>query len=810
MAKKKEKTETVRCPECNEDSPAGSETCISCGNPLTSGAAPDGEDGGGGGATQEKDLEELLSIPGVKKAKAEALHSAGYTGVAEVGAASPSELASIKGIGEKLASKIIRNAKEMVQPQEDSSLADWLAGEDDGLTAWLSGEERREAPMAEAAATPEAKTDSPLAKWLEGESESIDSWLEETTQLAKPEKKVPEKALRERESEVAGLRDVLLEKIRQIESGDFDAQALVDEVTRFKTDLDMERRRAVKLEEELENVKRGSIAVIKFIKKQQAQGIEGENLADRLATEMALKEDLEKKVAELEGVIASLREKAEKGLSDLAPEAQDLNKKDLDLSQKEAQLDAMERDLRNREQAFAEGLIDYAAGHEGGVDAATAKMLEQRSTESAEREKVLLEKVSDLEGKLSQAEIDLKHRDEMLKMAKGTSQNLDREALTKIEEAQRMERNLVLREQEVQRLKDEARIREDEMKRLKDTLAYKEDELLRREEDLMYRERLIQEESRKLSQMQVEMSSQDELTLKKRLEELQADVTAKEEEIRNKEKYLHVKEEELRIREQGLIDDEIEKRELDRLAEIKMEKVKTGTNRLDDLLLGGMPFGTNVMIYGPPFTGKEVLVNAFVAEGLKMGIPAVWIITEKSPKEIRDEMMYILSGYEEYEKKGLVRYIDTYSRSMGDETEDEYTDFIESPTDYESIQKIVESVTKQFKESHDYYRLAFRSISTMIAYLDPNTAFRFLSPIAGRRKRDRAVAMYTIEKGVHGEQEIQMLGSLMDGMIEFKVENLNTFLAVRGISDVQSRAFIRYSATKQGVNIGSFSLDHIR
>jgi hypothetical protein len=70
--------------------------------------------------------------------------------------------------------------------------------------------------------------------------------------------------------------------------------------------------------------------------------------------------------------------------------------------------------------------------------------------------------------------------------------------------------------------------------------------------------------------------------------------------------------------------------------------------------------------------------------------------------------------------------------------------------------------------------------------------------------------MYTIEKGVHGEQEIQMIGSLMDGMIEFKVENLNTFLAIRGIGDVQSRAYIRYSSSKSAVTIGSFSLDHIR
>ena len=271
-----------------------------------------------------------------------------------------------------------------------------------------------------------------------------------------------------------------------------------------------------------------------------------------------------------------------------------------------------------------------------------------------------------------------------------------------------------------------------------------------------------------------------------------------------------MKEEDLRAREQGLIGEEIEKREQDRLLELKQEKVKTGTSRLDDLLLGGIPFGSNVLIYGPPFTGKEVLMNSFIADGLKKGVPAIWVITEKSAKEVRDEMMFVISGYEEYEKRGLVRYIDTYSRSMGDESKDEYTEYVEAPTDYESIQKAIETTAKEVLSKHEYYRLAFRSISTLIAYLDPNTAFRFLSPVVGRRKRDKAVSMYTIEKGVHGEQEIQMLGSLMDGMIEFKLENLNTFMSVKGICEVQSRAFIRYSATKSGLNIGSFSLDHIR
>jgi KaiC/GvpD/RAD55 family RecA-like ATPase len=810
MAKKKKaQAETIECPKCGEASPSDSEKCEHCGEAMRGdgneppAAGTEANDEGAEGA-----LDELMSLPGVKKAKAELLHEAGFRSLADIREAKADQLASIKGIGQALAERLIQSAKEMAAPGGDRNLADWLSGEDDGLAAWLSGEERMEAPPAEAAAVPEMKHDASLAKWLAGEEESIDSWLDETAELAKPEKPVSKKDLRSREAEVSQLRDMLIEKIKQIESGDFDPKAIVEEIAGIKSELEAERGKASRLEEELENVKRGSIAVIKFIKKQQETGITGENLADKLAGEMAAKETLQQKVGELESLVKSLREKAESGISELPPDEKDLRRREMEVSSREAQLAAMERQMKAKEQSFADALIDYASPPP--TTSVDGGLLSERDEEFAAKERLMREKIEKLEADLSQATIDLKHMEETMKMSKGTSGDVEKEAMQKLQDAQRMERNLVLREQEVARLKEDLRIREEEMARLKEPLAYKEDELIRREEDLMYREKLLQEENRKLSQMQAEVGSQDEITLKRRLEELQGQVNAKEEEIRNKEKFLHVKEEELRIREQGLIDEEIERRELDRMAEIKLEKVKTGTSRLDDLLLGGIPFGTNVLVYGPPFTGKEVLVNSFVGEGLKMGIPAIWVITEKSPKEIREEMMFVLSGYEEYEKKGLVRYVDSYSRGMGDDSQDEYTDFVESPTDYEAIQKAVEEAAKTFKESHQYYRLAFRSISTMIAYLDPNTAFRFLSPIAGRRKRDRAVSMYTIEKGVHGEQEIQMLGSLMDGMIEFKLENLNTFLAIRGISDVQSRAFIRYSATKQGVNIGSFSLDHIR
>ncbi len=791
MAKKRKKAkdETATCPKCGKELPEGATECDSCAEQQSIDAAPD---------------EALISVPGVDEERAGILQAAGYNDIMALSEASVEDLAKIEGIGPGLAEKILKESRNRTQ---DDLLADWLSGEEEGLSGWLSGEKKPRMPSQAMVSEAKANVDPSLAKWLMGEEESLDSWLthEPTMPFDEPsDERVP----LEKEAELIELREVLRSKLSQLGTEGFDPDAFVDEMMNLRKGIADERARASKLEEELENVKRGSIAVIKFIKRQQGGPEKGENLADKLASEMALRETLENKVMELEGVIGTLRRSAEKGLSEMPPETQELKRMEIELSQKEALLEAREKELRSKEENIADGIIGYAEGQTAQAAAGQQAMALQH--EFATREQDLQKRIAELEGELSQANIDLKHMEETVELSKTSGTTVEAEVMRKLEEAQLIERKLVLREQEVERLKEEIRIKEDEFNRIKEPLAYKEEEMVRREEDLMYRERLLQEELKKATRMQAEMGSSDEITLKKRLEELQADVNAKEVEIRNKEKYLAAKEEEMRIREQGLVDEEIERREAERLAEMKTEKVKTGTARLDDLLLGGIPFGSNVLIYGPPFTGKEVLVNCFVAEGLKKGVPAMWVVTEKSPKDIREEMMFILSSYEEYEKKGMVKYIDSYSRSMGDETVDEYTTYIESPTDYESIQKAIETAAKGFKDSSEYYRLAFRSISTMIAYLDPNTAFRFLSPIVGRRKRDRAVAMYTIEKGVHGEQEIQMLGSLMDGMIEFKLENLNTFLAVRGVSDVQSRAFIRYSATKVGVNIGSFSLDHIR
>ncbi|MFQ5552975.1 MAG: ATPase domain-containing protein, partial [Thermoplasmata archaeon] len=436
--------------------------------------------------------------------------------------------------------------------------------------------------------------------------------------------------------------------------------------------------------------------------------------------------------------------------------------------------------------------------------------LAEKEREYLDKEAEMKRQVIDLEGEVERHKIEAKLKAEAMELSGQSGKDINAELTEKARELQLKERDVILKEQEMERLREELAVQQDEVNKLKEPLGYKEEELLRREEDLIYREKLLEQDKKRSAAARNQASSVEEAKLKERLETLKSEISQKEEEVRAKEAYLTSKMDELRLREQGLIEEDIEAREEERALEFKVEKVKTGTPRLDDLLLGGIPFGSNVSVYGPPFIGKEVMVNAFVAEGLKKGVPAIWVITDKTPDDIRDEMQYVVPGYEEYENLGLVRYIDAYSKGMGATTEDPYATYIDDPTDQAAILEAVDRVATEIMSEHKTYRLAFRSISTLMAYLDPASTFRFLQPFAGRRKRDKAVTLYVIEKGMHGEQDIQMLGSLMDGMVDFKVEQLKTYVSVKGISDAQSRAWIQYMYSKQGLSIGSFTLDHIR
>jgi KaiC/GvpD/RAD55 family RecA-like ATPase len=240
-------------------------------------------------------------------------------------------------------------------------------------------------------------------------------------------------------------------------------------------------------------------------------------------------------------------------------------------------------------------------------------------------------------------------------------------------------------------------------------------------------------------------------------------------------------------------------------------KIKTGVRRLDDLFYGGLPLNCNVFVYGPPFTGKLVLLDLFIAEGLRKGVPGVFILTDKTPSEIRESIRPILPKIEVYEKKGLLKFVDAYSKNQGIETEEPNTTYVEKPTDLDEIAMAVTNVQKVIEKDHKYHKLAFHSVSTVMAYTDAMTTFRFLQNLTSRNKRAGAISLYCMDEGMFSASEVQTLKHLMNGIVEFEVKELKSFLRVEGVCDVRTRGWIEYTHSSKNILLkGSFAVDHIR
>jgi KaiC/GvpD/RAD55 family RecA-like ATPase len=701
---------------------------------------------------------------------------------------------------------VVCGSKQDVAPAAgDRGAAAWLRGESSG-TPWLGG------------GGGDAR-DEALRKWLSGEDTAFQDWLgvptssgARSSSRAASDRLSDDKVRELREkalevdgmrAELAAMRSTLNRELVNFRQGKFDPVKYIEETANLSKQVQTELAKRKELEQEIEHIKKGSIAVIKYVKSQQLKGGTSPDMKKKLDEGEKAREALKGQLAELQSVNETLKKQVESGFAKMKPDQRDVKKREAEVAEHEAL-------LRAKEERLATMRPEEGGAPNEELKRRLEEELREKEQDYLAKEEQFKKRIIGLEGEVSKYKIDNKVRLEAQAYEGKTKTEIGGALTRKEQDILQRERTILLREQELQRLQDDLQVKDDEIRKVKEPLAYKEEELLRREEDLLYREKVIQAERRKVEEAKAQGASTEELDMKARLEELKGQINQKEEEVRTKEKYLTQKMEELRMREQGLITEDIEAREQELQIEVKQQKVKTGIPRLDDLMFGGIPFGINASVYGPAYVGKEVVVNLFMAEGLKKGVPVLWVLTDKGPADVRDEMSFVLQGYEEYEKLGLVRYIDAYSKSMGAEATDPNTTYIDEATDHQSILKAVEAIATEWKKKYPTYRLGFRSVSTLIAYLDPTTTFKFLQPFVGRRKRDKAVAFYVIEKGMHEEQEIQMLGSLMDGSIEFKVEQLKSFLSIKGICDVQSRGWIRYTYTKSSVSVGSFSLDHIK
>lgn len=465
---------------------------------------------------------------------------------------------------------------------------------------------------------------------------------------------------------------------------------------------------------------------------------------------------------------------------------------------------------------------------------------------------------------LKQAELKIASADERLKAIEAK----EREVLERESSVLRFEKDIMAGREDLQqkiteidKLRGEAESRKTKYDSMIERIGKRAEEIAKREEliqtgstSMEGRERSIRASLERLEKEKQEMEAQRRalIELEKSVDARNAQLQTREIGLRDRQREIDVmlqsggftseatgtmmeevkqREHALELREKMLADKERELRkkayvstkavageEEEEIAEKpaagQPEKIGTGTKRLDDLLLGGFPHGSSILFVGPPYSGKEVGILAFLAEGFKRDIPAVIIATSKSPSDLVKDFAPIMPSILEVERLGLVRWVDATAgeAQKGEEARQRRNVIkVAGPDDFPGIIEAIEKLTEDVRKGrYPFFKLGYLSLSTSISHTDEMESTKFIQAIARSIRDLGSSAVFALEKGMHSEQQIESIQHLMDGALMIKLDKQKTFMSVLGIGEVQTRDWVEFKHTNAGLIIGAFSLERIR
>lgn len=197
---------------------------------------------------------------------------------------------------------------------------------------------------------------------------------------------------------------------------------------------------------------------------------------------------------------------------------------------------------------------------------------------------------------------------------------------------------------------------------------------------------------------------------------------------------------------------------------------------------GGIKKGQNIMLIGPPMSGKEAILYHIMYHGIAKNDNAVIVVTT------RESGTHILERFKENKltlPMSRIGIVDCITKTLGGAaTENENIKIASSPVDLTGIGVKISQFFEEFfmKRNIRKSQLHINSLSTILMYSNIQTVFRFLHVFTGRIKAAGTLGIYVVESGMHDEQAIATLKQLFDGMIEVKSENDKNFIRVVGLS----------------------------
>ena len=225
---------------------------------------------------------------------------------------------------------------------------------------------------------------------------------------------------------------------------------------------------------------------------------------------------------------------------------------------------------------------------------------------------------------------------------------------------------------------------------------------------------------------------------------------------------------------------------------------------LDEKIGGGIPYSSNTLLVGPPMSGKSTLALQFIMNGVKSGDSAVFVSTNISSEEVKQNMLSFDFDPQPYEDNGSLKFIDCYSTMLDSESSENTASIYRIQIiDLTKILIVTNEIFNQFWKKQNPIRIVYDSISALLMYTNVQTVTRFLHVYMGKLRQRQAIAFFLVEEGMHDDQTLTTLQQLANGMIKlYSQENQRFIQCVSLLQTNCPREPIPFDITSEGIICG--------
>ena len=207
------------------------------------------------------------------------------------------------------------------------------------------------------------------------------------------------------------------------------------------------------------------------------------------------------------------------------------------------------------------------------------------------------------------------------------------------------------------------------------------------------------------------------------------------------------------------------------------ERFKTGIKELNDILDGGLPHPSAILVLGPPGAGKTIFSLQTISSNKNA---KVVVLTNNTPSELTTLI-------KDMKIKGEFETADCYSWLSGEKAE------IDTLANLSKLLVVIEDHTNENS------CIVLDSLTPLGFYNDSDSIKRFLQELIAVVKAKKSILLVVLDKGTYHEDAENAFQSLVDGVIEL-VPDKGIRITKMADTHVPNKFFF-YEITDKGIKL---------